>query len=77
MRGSGYRPSKADEQPLVLRTNIAAIGSPQPESETIPLELLDTPGPNEAGEEHLRYSHLQLTSLQTRTAADRRARAGC
>ena len=45
---------KADERPLLLRAPIAALESQQ----GIGLELYDTPGPNEAGQEHLRQAAL-------------------
>ena len=57
VRARSHKHSLADEQPLQLRTSIAAVASGQPQGGSISLELLDTPGPNEAGEEHLRYCY--------------------
>ena len=58
MRTRSHRHAQADEQALQLRTSIAAVANVQPQGQGISLELLDTPGPNEAGEEHLRCTLL-------------------
>ena len=55
VRTRGHRHAQTDEQALQLRTSIAAVANVQTQGQGITLELLDTPGPNEAGEEHLRY----------------------
>ena len=49
--------TKADEQPLVLQAPVAVLAA-QEGTQAINLELLDTPGPNEAGQEHLRHAQL-------------------
>ena len=56
--------SKDDEQIVTVRTDLAALRS-QPTDLAVGLRLLDTPGPNEAGEDALRlftyYAALHLT----------------
>ena len=55
------------EQALELRTPIAALSSSGNSPEGVNVCLLDTPGPNEAGEENLRAQvqscHLVLLSV--------------
>ncbi|KAK9809277.1 hypothetical protein WJX73_000125 [Symbiochloris irregularis] len=52
-RGRAHQLS--DETPLEIRTRIAALETVSTAPKDISLKLLDTPGPNEAGEESLRY----------------------
>ena len=49
----GRKHSKDDEQILTVRTQLAALQA-QPQDLKVGLRLLDTPGPNEAGEDALR-----------------------
>lgn len=55
--------TKADEQPLVLKAPVAVLAAQQG-TQAINLELLDTPGPNEAGQEHLRLAQLACAHFQ-------------
>ena len=49
----------SDESLLEIKTRIAALENVGLVPQEISLKLLDTPGPNEAGEESLRYHQLK------------------
>ena len=57
-RGRGHRFS--DESLLEIKTCIAALEGVGVVPREVSLKLLDTPGPNEAGEESRKYALLSL-----------------
>ena len=67
-RGRAHQLS--DEKPLEIRTRIAALEDVGTVPKDISLKLLDTPGPNEAGEESLRcHARAKAAAEQSDCAA--------
>lgn len=55
--------SASDEAYLDVRVPIAALENAAGDSSATSLQLLDTPGPNEAGEESLKHQVRRLAEL--------------